>query len=450
MIPLLLLICGSAPDTPGVNLRVGNEHPHYLRIEVVEDGESPDRKWAAFLDALFDHFDRDGNGLLSPAEAARVIPLPASDGGEVKLDYQKLDANGDGQVTKEEFRELYRAAGFAPVVVVVRKPDPDVIRLSHSLFRHLDRDSDGIISTDEWKQAATLLRRLDENENEFLEPDEIVGADQGDVKLPTGSSVAVAEQPSSPIAKLRLELGESSSLQLANQITEIKLNDKQRHLDLPKARLRFTIPDNQVGSGFRLASEFYMAQFTEVLGKKPSLTKAELESDVSLQAVAAMFNAADLDGDGNLTANELAAFLNLIELGVSSQVFIVIEKRGQNLFDQLDTNSDGKLDTSELHRAKGLPELKREQIHSSYRIRVLRESVANSFGPVPLPKGKRASEKRTANSRTETPAWFRAMDLNGDGFVSATEFRGPAELFKKLDKNRDGRISVSEAEAAGR
>jgi hypothetical protein len=46
------------------------------------------------------------------------------------------------------------------------------------------------------------------------------------------------------------------------------------------------------------------------------------------------------------------------------------------------------------------------------------------------------------------PAWFRALDKNGDGFVSPQEFIGPPELFAKLDLNGDGRISVEEAEAA--
>jgi hypothetical protein len=42
------------------------------------------------------------------------------------------------------------------------------------------------------------------------------------------------------------------------------------------------------------------------------------------------------------------------------------------------------------------------------------------------------------------------MDRNGDGFVSRLEFLGTPELFAKLDRDGDGRISPEEAERADR
>ena len=77
---------------------------------------------------------------------------------------------------------------------------------------------------------------------------------------------------------------------------------------------------------------------------------------------------------------------------------------------------------------------------------VAREPIGKKFGPVPVPARKAVLE--TAPQRVKKgPAWFQAMDRNGDGFVSAAEFLGPPELFAKWDLDKDGRISVEEAEA---
>jgi hypothetical protein len=46
------------------------------------------------------------------------------------------------------------------------------------------------------------------------------------------------------------------------------------------------------------------------------------------------------------------------------------------------------------------------------------------------------------------PEWFRKMDRNRDGDLAPREFLGPRALFKKLDANGDGLISTEEAAAA--
>ena len=43
------------------------------------------------------------------------------------------------------------------------------------------------------------------------------------------------------------------------------------------------------------------------------------------------------------------------------------------------------------------------------------------------------------------PAWFRAMDRNGDGDTSRREFTGPADVFDKWDTDKDGLLSAEKA-----
>ena len=43
-----------------------------------------------------------------------------------------------------------------------------------------------------------------------------------------------------------------------------------------------------------------------------------------------------------------------------------------------------------------------------------------------------------------TDAYFRSLDLNGDGFVSLSEAAGDEVVVTRFDKNRDGKLSPKE------
>jgi hypothetical protein len=85
--------------------------------------------------------------------------------------------------------------------------------------------------------------------------------------------------------------------------------------------------------------------------------------------------------------------------------------------------------------------LERESATRPWTLTVMRGRNVDTARPLYQP---------IVRSAAKGPAWFRAMDRNGDGDVSRREWLGTAEEFRRLDKDGDGLISAKEAEAAER
>src|SRR5437879_4890694 len=86
--------------------------------------------------------------------------------------FSQLDTNGDGVITKEEFKagiaKLRAATGGAPAG---GRPSVDDV-----LFRALDLNGDGKISAEELSRAAESLKKLDLNGDGFITRDELMAA----------------------------------------------------------------------------------------------------------------------------------------------------------------------------------------------------------------------------------------------------------------------------------
>jgi Ca2+-binding EF-hand superfamily protein len=421
--------------------------PCRLGLDVVMDGQSPSAAWESFLDLLFDYFDRDGDGSLSRAEVGRMFPLPLPGRKELALDFARLDADGDGKVTRAELKAFCRTQGFGPVVVVMEPPSADDLRLADLLFRRLDADGDGRLTREELRRAPELLRKLDLNEDEFLDRSELLSV-AGPEAAPDKSSVQQDRAAADADVVLRVDRGARAPAIGGKSASQFRLETANGAFRLhgPGSLWTMTFRTDRLLPDAGSAREFLLAQFRVALGSRTALTMADLEQDPALGGLRGLFRYADRDGDNRLSLAELEAYLKLVERGVGSQVWVRVTDHGRNPFPFLDTDGDGRLSRRELARAGDLlgpavPAVGRLpwQFQLSFG-----GPGGSSWGGVPIPAAARWPRPVPAATR-KVPRWFEAMDRNGDGVLSPQEFLGPPELFRKLDADGDEVITPEEA-----
>lgn len=74
---------------------------------------------------LLERFDRDGNGTISYDEFLRFLKGDINDERKkwIRLAYEKLDVNKDGQVTIQDIAQIYDASEHPEVIDGKKTPD---------------------------------------------------------------------------------------------------------------------------------------------------------------------------------------------------------------------------------------------------------------------------------------------------------------------------------------
>ncbi|MBP3953743.1 EF-hand domain-containing protein [Gemmata sp. G18] len=483
---------------------LAGDRPVRIELFAEVDGRSVGAAWDAAFDRLLAFYDANGDAALSEVEAAR---LPSAFGvrqvlwGQVSPQaggpppFRELDANGDKKVTPDELAAWYRRAGAGVTVGAGTAPGTD--KLTAALVKALDADGDGRVTEKEFKNAPSALRKIDANDDELVTPGELVaraaypGA-AGTTRLaPPGAEPAPApvfpalvlsanasnahwaselirrrdanadgaldakesDFESAAFAKLDTDgNGKLSATELAGwrklpadatwhlrlgASTGVKSGEGVRW-EKGHVRLDLRADGGRVGEQVGAARKRFLAQFAAADADRDGVLTADEAAKPKPSPMRAVLATADRDGDGRLSEKELVAWLDLQDAFAAAHVLVSVLDLGPGLFEILDADHDGALAFRELRAgwdrltAAGCVTngaLDRTKLPRQFVAVVSRGQPAAPLGRAPRPG----------------PAWFKAMDRNGDGDVSRREFTGPADVFDKLDLDKDGLLSAEEA-----
>lgn len=177
------------------------------------------------------------------------------------------------------------------------------------------------------------------------------------------------------------------------------------------------------------------ASTTSAAGKTAHARHSFFNSDQKRTDVAAhverMFKQLDLNRDGFITKDEIAASKAQFDERMTKSA----PKRAAKLFDRLDTNHDGKIT--------------REEVEAARAARLA--ASGKTAKPGRKPAGATLFARADANKDgVITRAEFDAATANGKITLRHTNMRGSAivRLFDAADVNKDGRVSLEEAQQA--
>jgi Ca2+-binding EF-hand superfamily protein len=473
---LTLLLAGAvafaaAPAVPNADGKqklvfLSDTGPIVIELNVLIDGKPFRAAHAAFIDELFRSLDRDKDGVLSKKESAaapspQVLAGPAGGFGGVRAGGGKSPLAD--RATRDDLAAHYTKNGlpafslsFTPkqtgVIILnnLGKENASADAINARLFELLDADRDGRLSKKELTAAATILGRLDDDEDEMLTSGELQGKgsprptdDGADVFIYSGEGgpaptdrplVAVGDDGVSP------ELGKRL---LARYGKKGAKGLKPEEIPLPDGAFRQLDRDEDgrldAGELARVGTLPADAAFTVRLGKRagkePIVEAGKANESVKLTP----------SGDGALLE---VGKVKLELRGPKEEDFKVnvnFSAREQyiNFFRTADKDNNGYLDKEEVKSSPFLNSLyaamdedgdgqlfEKEMLAYVDRVEGLRQRASQSC--------------LTLSVRDDGKGLFELLDLDGDGRLSVREARQAARLLDKLDADRDGALARAE------
>ncbi len=497
----------TGPDVQDV-LLLGPLEPIRLRLRIEIDGVPFRTAWRESFDRMFDQFDADHDGRLSPDQASQIAALfgraAAPGSGAAKTAIPAAMMRDDG-LARDEVRGLVEQS--APLLSLrqrlsSRGAGPALVPL-------LDSDGDGRLSRDELRAAEASLHCRDFNDDQLITEQELLAGPQttvsnaaGDSGVAEGSVILLTSAlDAAAVAEILLarydrnrdgELAGRAPAEILAAEGGLAALDADGNGSLTRAELRGFLdlaPDadlpfvlggaspgrkrgdaaprfrlrRKLDGGFRLhvgSSEVDFRRNNRDPAKddnRPRLRDYDGDSNGFLDADEFMnvpdrpdFAIVDMDGDKKISDTEFERFFQQRARAGAMQLVLEATDQGSDLFRTLDRNFDRVLTPRELHTAADL--LATEDRDGDGYLGgaemsynlTLELSRGGSRAAENALVGLRGSPVPQVKADRKGPAWFLKMDRNRDGDVSLLEFLGPRETFAKLDADADGLLSADE------